>query len=215
MGPSNDRALEPPSGAGPAAREILRVWTDDESVWISADSDAPWTDMACGGALALAGELFARARAGDDEERFFGVLADVRDGFNIALNEARPEGTRFVTDDWGCSFKTRFVRDPEGAAQSVLAKEFPELFAACADDETAIVYVPRDRMFGLAILDGGPSVRMITHDPFTGRALPKALGDEWWDTVEAHLGREYEPERDAATLPDEFRFEAWWIARGL
>lgn len=82
------------------------------------------------------------------------------------------------------------------------------------DDETAIVYSPSLREFGIAVLDGGACVITVTHDPFCGKALQSALGDEWFDTVEKLLGRPYAGSLETP-VPVEFDTEAWWIARGL
>jgi hypothetical protein len=68
-------------------------------------------------------------------------------------------------------------------------------------------------MFGIPVLDGGPGVVRITHDPFTGKALPADLSDEWFATVEKLLGRQYV--LGDTEVPEEFASEAWWIARGL
>jgi hypothetical protein len=52
----------------------------------------------------------------------------------------------------------------------------------------------------------------ISHDPFSGKPLPKDLRDEWFAAVAESLGRRYS---SGDTVPEEFESEAWWIARKL
>jgi hypothetical protein len=114
-------------------------------------------------------------------------------------------------DAWGCPSKARFANIKAGK-ESVLTKDFPELFARVTDDESAIVYLPEFREFGIPVLDGGPSKISVSHDPFSGKPLPRQLRDEWYAAVEKLLGRR--PSR-GDTVPEEFESEAWWIARKL
>ena len=138
---------------------------------------------------------------------------NLRHGFSHALSRAHVRHDPRRYDEWGSPFKTRFVELGTGT-DSVLAKDFPELFARVGDDETAIIYWPKYREFGIPVLDGGPSIISISHDPFSGKALPPSVRDEWFATVEKLLGRPYGDPQEPP-LPDEFASEAWWIARGL
>jgi hypothetical protein len=63
-------------------------------------------------------------------------------------------------------------------------------------------------------LTNGLSRAHVTHDPFSGKALPSALRDEWFATVEKLLGRPYAGSLETP-VPVEFDTEAWWIERGL
>ena len=76
-------------------------------------------------------------------------------------------------------------------------------------DDTAIVYVPRYRRFGLRVLDGGSSYTVIKHCPFCGAAFPTSLVEQWFEELE-RLGIE-----DPREAPAELQSESWWRARGL
>jgi hypothetical protein len=116
-------------------------------------------------------------------------------------------------DDVVSLFKTVFINDPAAAAASTLREAYPELLDRCGDDETAILYWPWFREFLIPILDGGPAAVVIDYDPFSGSRLPGSLRDAWFDNLDAVLGREASLFGD--DIPQDFRGEAWWIARGL
>lgn len=208
--------LAPPSRLPPAAREILRLWSvkaDPRALhWVTRWPD--WEPDELGEALATIAAKFVhdRERGHSDPQRLKDESDDLRIGFTNGLFRAHVAHDPPRYDEWGCPFKTRFVK-PGEAARSVLAKDYPELFARVSDDETAICYYPKSREFGIPVLDGGPSIIVISHDPFSGKALPKPLGDEWFETVEKAIGRQYR--YGDTDVPDEFQSEAWWIARKL
>jgi hypothetical protein len=207
--------LAPPSDLPANARELVRLWDVNghpRSVRVTARF-AGWKPDQVGEALAIAAASFLHAR--EMEHRDPGQLKDdddnLRVGFSNGLSVAHVRHDPQRYDEWGSPFKNRFM-ELGSAAGSVLAKDFPELFARVTDDETAITYYPKVREFGIPVLDGGPSVITITHDPFSGRALPTSLSDEWFAAVEKLHGR---PHSWGDPVPEEFRSEAWWIARGL
>jgi hypothetical protein len=208
--------LVPPSDLPGDAKELLRLWDvsgDPRDVRLAARWP-DWSLVQIGEAIAsiAADYVHTRELQHRDPEKLKDEGDELRFGFAIALNRAHAIHNPQRYDDWGSPFKTRFTTLGEGT-DSVLAKEFSELFARVTDDETAIVYSPSFREFGIPVLDGGPSAIIITHDPFSGKALPKPLRDEWFAAVEKLLGRQYSLYDTGA--PDEFQSEAWWIARGL
>ena len=102
---------------------------------------------------------------------------------------------------------------------SVLAKTFPRLWEFASDNETAVCYRPELREFWIPVvdgpvIDGSASGIVITHDPWSGRALPAPLRNEWFDQIEA-LGVDTAEPSFRSGLPSEFNSETWWVERGL
>jgi hypothetical protein len=209
--------LTPPSDLPESAFEVTRLWAavKDDTYALMYKSLWPtdWDPYKLGEALAVVAADFVheREREHRNPEQLKDDSDNLRLGLTNGLSRAHVAHHPARYDEWGCPFKTRFVNLGDGK-DSVLAKDFPELFARVADDETAICYYPKLREFGIPVLDGGPSVIIFSHDPFSGKPLPKGLGTEWRAAVESALGREYSW---GDTVPEEFRSEAWWIARNL
>jgi len=80
----------------------------------------------------------------------------------------------------------------------------PDMQAALEQD-VAVVYIPKFREYGIRILDGGSSYKVITHCPWCGAHLPLSLRDQWFDAIET-LGLE----PDSAALPVKLTTDAWW-----
>jgi hypothetical protein len=72
-----------------------------------------------------------------------------------------------------------------------------------------IFYSPQCREYGLKDFRTdlrNPTIhQIITHCPWCGFELPPALGDEWYDRLEA-MG--LDPNNDA--LPPEYEDDTWW-----
>jgi len=78
-------------------------------------------------------------------------------------------------------------------------------------DETAVVYIPKFREYGLPILDGGTSFIAIVFCPWCGARLPDSLRNEWFDALEKHG---LDP--DGGDIPEKFVTDRWWKeAQGL
>lgn len=71
--------------------------------------------------------------------------------------------------------------------------------------DVAIIYIQKFREYGIRILDGGSSYKVINYCPWCGIRLPSSLRDLWFDTIE-RLG--LEPE--SADLPVQYQTDAWW-----
>jgi hypothetical protein len=69
----------------------------------------------------------------------------------------------------------------------------------------AIVYIPKFREYGIRILDGGTSSKVIIFCPWCGIRLPASLRDAWFVEIE-RLGLE----PDSPFLPLRFKTDAWW-----
>jgi hypothetical protein len=209
--------LPMPSDLPSGAIEFLRLWSTSASAQnVLAVSRWPeWTPMQAGESIAAAAAnyLHQSETRHRDSEKLRDESEELRAGFGVGLSRAHLARDPQQFDDWGCPFKARFT-EPGAGHDSVLATEYPELFARICDDETAIVYDPKCREFAIPVLDGGPSAVRISHDPFSGKSLPAPLGDAWFTAIEAAIGRPYRWD-DRTLVPDEFRSEAWWIARGL
>lgn len=80
----------------------------------------------------------------------------------------------------------------------------PDMMEALEHD-VAIVYIPKFREYGIRILDGGSSHKVITHCPWCGDILPPSLRDQWFEKLEK-LGLE----PDSESLPSEMTTEEWW-----
>ena len=74
-----------------------------------------------------------------------------------------------------------------------------------AGGETAIVYVPKFREYGISVLDGGSGFIVISHCPWCGTTLPRTLRDRWFEEIEA---RGFEVAD--GIIPAEFTSDAWW-----
>ncbi len=77
-----------------------------------------------------------------------------------------------------------------------------------AAGETAILYAPKFREYGIRVLDGGSSFIVIEHCPWCGKTLPGALRDAWFQEIES---RGFEIGDEA--IPAEFFSDAWWKAQ--
>src|SRR5450432_834507 len=71
--------------------------------------------------------------------------------------------------------------------------------------ETAIVFVPKFREYGISVFDGGSSFVAIRFCPWCATPLPASLRDEWFNALEK-LGLDANSE----DIPREFLTEAWW-----
>lgn len=76
---------------------------------------------------------------------------------------------------------------------------------ALADPTMPLDYTPKLREFGVRILDGGSSQRIVAYCPWCGQKLPASLRDEWFDGLE-RLG--VDPYGDE--IPAEFTDERWY-----
>lgn len=74
-----------------------------------------------------------------------------------------------------------------------------------AEGEVAIVYIPELRVYGIKILDGGPSFQRIYYCPWCGQKLPDSLRLEWFEAIEK-LGLEI----DDPNIPQEYLSDKWW-----
>jgi hypothetical protein len=74
-----------------------------------------------------------------------------------------------------------------------------------AGGETAILYAPKFREYGIRVLDGGSGFIVIDHCPWCGKALPAPLRTEWFNEIES---RGFEAGDE--TIPAEFTSDAWW-----
>ncbi|RXH58887.1 hypothetical protein GRAN_2197 [Granulicella sibirica] len=77
-----------------------------------------------------------------------------------------------------------------------------------AGGETAILFVPKFREYGIRVLDGGSGFIAIEHCPWCGKSLPSALRHVWFKEIES---RGFEVGDEA--IPTEFLSDAWWRAR--
>jgi hypothetical protein len=76
-----------------------------------------------------------------------------------------------------------------------------------AGGETAILYIPKFREYGIRVLDGGSGFIEISHCPWCGRILPGTLRENWFKELEA---RGFDVGDD--TIPAELTSDAWWKA---
>jgi hypothetical protein len=74
-----------------------------------------------------------------------------------------------------------------------------------AGGETAIVYEPKFREYGISVLDGGSSFILINHCPWCGTVLPDTLRVRWFKEVESR-GFEVGDQN----VPTELTSDAWW-----
>jgi hypothetical protein len=77
-----------------------------------------------------------------------------------------------------------------------------------AGGETAILYVPKFREYGIRVIDGGSGFIVIDYCPWCGKVLPGTLRDAWFREIES---RGFEVDDD--TIPAELTSDAWWRAR--
>ena len=77
-----------------------------------------------------------------------------------------------------------------------------------AGGETAILYVPQFREYGIRVLDGGSSFIMIEHCPRCGKCLPDVFRDAWFREINSR-GFEIDDEG----IPTEFLSDVWWRAQ--
>ena len=98
--------------------------------------------------------------------------------------------------------------------ETVLRDQYPEMFRFIDAGECGLWYFPKFREFNLQVRGSSKSVGQRIHFcPFTGKALPGGLRDEYFDALEA-IGL-HDGLSDVEKAPLEFQSEAWWIARGL
>ena len=141
--------LAPPPDLPANAREILRLWSvkDDVRTLLHASQWPEWDPYQLG--AVAADFVHARERKHLDPWQLNEDSDNLRLGLTNGLSRAHLRHDPQRYDDWGCPFKTCFMT--LGAAKDlVLAKDFPELFERVNDDETAIVYSPSLREFGIA-----------------------------------------------------------------
>ena len=106
-----------------------------------------------------------------------------------------------------------FNLDPR---RSVLYAEFPDLLWSACDPQAPIAYDPVFREFGMPVFDGGPSRMTLPFNPWSGKPLPGSVRDAYFDEAQKRFGPDIGILDDVLdTLPQEFRSEAWWIARDL
>lgn len=85
-----------------------------------------------------------------------------------------------------------------------------EMQWAVQEGESALIYIPEYREFGIRILDGGTSFQVIAFCPWCGVRLPESLRDEWLKRLGA-LGMG----PDDPALPESLQSDSWWRAEGL
>jgi hypothetical protein len=94
--------------------------------------------------------------------------------------------------------------------QSSLENQFPELFSAM-ENGASITYSPAFREFYIGIRSASDGI-LIAYCPFTGRALPCSLRDEWFDRIESlglfPVGAVFD--WNDPSIPPNFHTEAWW-----
>jgi hypothetical protein len=73
------------------------------------------------------------------------------------------------------------------------------------NQELAIVYIPKFREYGIRVLDGGTSYKLIDYCPWCGVKLPTSLREQWFKEI-YQLG--FEPGSD--NIPVEYQTDAWW-----
>ena len=148
----------------------------------------------------------------------------VEENFGVWANYAPPEFTDEQDDlAWKAVekglFKLKkgvvrsFCCDP---SKSALYSEFPVLLGWACEAAMAIAYHPMDRTFIVPNLNCPYdwAGQVLSHDPFSGKILPPRLNEQW-DALIAAIGLEDPYSEDWDRVPDEFKSEAWWIARGL
>lgn len=107
--------------------------------------------------------------------------------------------------------------------KSVLREQFSEFFYYLENEDADIdlSYSPIDREFGIGCTGGGSSVIIIQYCPWSGKAFPKPLRDEWFDQLlnmgieepfdqMYNIGGPFEKE-----FPKDFLTEEWWIKQKL
>lgn len=104
-----------------------------------------------------------------------------------------------------------FGLDPR---KSALFGDFPKLLARACDPQSPVLYDPSAREFSL-METWGPAVIVISHCPWTGKALPGSLDDLWYELVSSELDTEDWTYEDVRARLPEFVAEDWWISRGL
>lgn len=107
----------------------------------------------------------------------------------------------------------------------------PELRAALDERSVAIYYEPRFRDYTIFSAEPGEAPRVsaqesgpwgfaggfvIHYGPWTGKALPFSLENEWWDLAISNHGfdqREHDNLSPIDDLPKEMQGEEWWVKR--
>lgn len=72
-------------------------------------------------------------------------------------------------------------------------------------EDDIVIYIARDRTYGIPIHDGGSSYIRIHFCPWCGEKFPPSLRDTRLDRLEA-LG--FEPFED--DIPEEYKTDEWW-----
>jgi len=72
-------------------------------------------------------------------------------------------------------------------------------------NETALVYMPHYREYGIKYSDGGTSCQLISHCPWCGKKLPSSMRERWFEELEK-LG--LEPGDKA--VPKKFLSDKWF-----
>lgn len=80
-----------------------------------------------------------------------------------------------------------------------------DMCRAIRDDDLPVVYVPKFREYGVRILDGGSSYRLLHYCPWCGTTFPSSLRDKWFAKID-ELGLE----PDSTGVPESMRSDKWW-----
>lgn len=76
--------------------------------------------------------------------------------------------------------------------------------------EVAIMYIPKFREYGIAVLDGGTSMQEIRYCPWCGTRLAMSLREKWFDLLD-----ETRLEPESPQVPAEMMTDTWWRVKGL
>ena len=77
------------------------------------------------------------------------------------------------------------------------------------DEDIPITYIPKFREYGIDIIDGGTSFKLIKYCPWCGAKLPTSLREEWFDEI---YKLNLEPE--SPEIPDKYLTDEWWEKNG-
>jgi hypothetical protein len=79
--------------------------------------------------------------------------------------------------------------------------------------EVAITFSPKFRRYGIRITGSDFAIQEIYYCPWCGSKLPRILADAWFEILDATI-----PDFDGfddPRIPNEFKTDEWWLARGL
>jgi hypothetical protein len=84
--------------------------------------------------------------------------------------------------------------------------------------DQVVMYHMETRMFSLPVIREKDCFSPIAYCPYCGKKFPDDLSEEWWETINEELGKDfledaYCPKRKE--LPEEFLTDEWWKKRGL